>query len=400
MGLKNVEDKLIVEIKAALTVGGQLKVRTVDSLPSDWDQDMLRRFAKLAPAVLIAFVGGVVKETGASDSVTIESQWAVIAITAHASGEAARRRGDAQQIGAYEIVETLIPRLHGATIPDEGSLSLGEIQNLWNGDVEKQGLTVYAMRFTMPMTLVYQADIALLNDFITFDGKLDFAPRDMYLNLAGGAGNYASAPDSPAVSVVGDIDIRVLIAMNDWTPAGFAALVSKRSTPTAEYSFRVTAAGALDLFWYEGGVIKGPFVSTAAIGAPDGTAKWLRVTRDNDDGAGHHIITFYTSADGAKWTQLGNQIVTNGIAAPTDSANAVRLGSEVGDINFAIGKLYRAEIRSGIGGAIVAYFDADEATPNTVAFKALATGETWTLNGTAKIANDYLAEDIVTLPQT
>lgn len=176
MGIKNVEDRLIEKITSVLTVAGQKKVRTVEVLPSDWDKDMLRRFAAVAPAVLIAFSGGAVKEVGANDSVSIDAQWSVIAVTAHASGNAARRRGDGQQIGAFEICERLIPVLHGHTIEDEGSLALVAVENLWSGEIEKQGLAVYAMRFGLPMSLPYVADESALDDFETFDAKYDIPP--------------------------------------------------------------------------------------------------------------------------------------------------------------------------------------------------------------------------------
>lgn len=176
MGIINVEDQLIAKVKAALTVAGAQKYKTVDSLPSDWDKDMLRRFAAIAPAVLIAFSGGVPRETGANDAVTVDAQWSVIAVTAHASGNAARRRGDSQEIGAYEICERLIPELHGLTIEDEGTLSLVAIENLWSGEIEKQGLAVYAMRMSMPITLPYVADVETIDAFETFHGMYDIPP--------------------------------------------------------------------------------------------------------------------------------------------------------------------------------------------------------------------------------
>jgi phage gp37-like protein len=202
MGIKNVEDQLIAKCTAALTVGGQLKVRTVDSLPGDWDADTMKRLLRLAPAVLIAFSGGPVREVGANDAVTIDAQWSVIAVTAHASGEAARRRGDSQQIGAYEILESMIPKLHGETIPDEGSLSLVSIENLYSGEIDKQGLAVYAMRFALPMTLPFALDESTIDPFETFDAKYDIPPFAGELEYASWLADDFSASNPEARDTV------------------------------------------------------------------------------------------------------------------------------------------------------------------------------------------------------
>ena len=40
----------------------------------------------------------------------------------------------------------------------------------------------------------------------------------------GSAGNYASSPDHARLDIVGDLDIRIKLAMDDWTPSGFAPI--------------------------------------------------------------------------------------------------------------------------------------------------------------------------------
>src|SRR6266487_2938557 len=47
-----------------------------------------------------------------------------------------------------------------------------------------------------------------------------------YLVLPGMGGSYASAPDSPAISVTGDLDLRMKLAADDWTPVEEDALIS------------------------------------------------------------------------------------------------------------------------------------------------------------------------------
>lgn len=178
MGIKTVEDAIIAEIKTALTVGAQSLVRQVESLPGDWDADMLKQLLRLVPGVFIAFTGGV-RSASSGESAMIDARFSVIAATGHASGEAARRRGDSQQIGAYELIERLVPRLHGFTIPDEGSLRVIDVQNLYTGAIDKQGLAIYAATLELPnMALPSVLDEATLTPFEKFEVQWDIPTHE------------------------------------------------------------------------------------------------------------------------------------------------------------------------------------------------------------------------------
>jgi phage gp37-like protein len=168
MAIKAIEDNLIERIKVLLTT----KVRTVESLPGDWDADMFKRLLRMVPGVFVVFAGGAPKEYG-GESAFINARWVVIVATGNASGEAARRRGDGTQIGAYEILEQILAHLHGYNVPDEGSLSLVSLENLYSGEIDKQGLAVYAATFQMPMSLPADLDLASLTPFETFDAFYD-----------------------------------------------------------------------------------------------------------------------------------------------------------------------------------------------------------------------------------
>jgi hypothetical protein len=98
--------------------------------------------------------------------------------------------------------------------------------------------------------------------------------------------------------------------------------------------------------------------------------------------------------------QIGANVVTAGVVAIFNSNAALACGADSAGASSCVGKIFRAQLANGIDGALAADFAADEATPNTVSFKGLSTGETWTLNGTAVIASDFQAEDTVTLPQS
>ena len=407
MGLKNVEDAIVAEIRTALTVGGQLVVRQVDSLPGDWDAEMLKRLLRLVPGVFVAFIGGPAG-AASGETAAINARWSVIAATGHASGEAARRRGDSQQVGAYELIERLLPKLHGHTIADEGTLKLIDVQNLYTGEIDKQGLAVYAATFELPnMAMPSTLDEATLTPFATFDAKYDFAPRELFLDLPGGAGNGASTPDSVALSFAGDRGIPVRAALNDWTPAAESVLMGQWGVAGQNaWKLSVLPGGLLRFSYSTDGANAFNRDSTAATGFQDGTAHWVKPSVDVDDGAGNHVVNFLSSDDydpatgEGTWTPIGVPVVTAGAIAIFDSNAALGCGFDSAGASSCIGKVYRGRLLNGIDGALAADFRADDATPNTVAFKSLSTAETWTLNGTATIASEFQAEDTVSLPQS
>ena len=407
MGIATVEDAIIAEAKAALTFGGGLKVRAVVAAPGDWDAEMLKRkLLAMVPCVLVVFAGGPNDALG-GNTAGIDAHWRVIVATGHASGDAARRRGDSQEIGAYEIIERLIPRLDGFTVPDEGTLDLVELENLYSGEIDKQGLAIYGLTFTHTMAFPVSADAALITPFVTFNDKFDLAPRALYLNLAGGAGNYASTPDSAAIGFAGDRSVAVRVALNDWTPAAEQILAAQWGVAGQNaWKLSVLPAGQLRFSYSTNGANAFNRDSTVATGFQDGTPHWVKASVDVDDGGGNHVVTFWKSDDydvetgAGTWTQIGANVVTAGAIAIFNSNAALGCGADSAGASSCIGKIFRARLTNGIDGVLAAEFNADEATPNTVSFKSLSTGETWTLNGNAVIATDYQAEDTVTLPQS
>lgn len=171
-------------------------VRNVVSIPSDWSDDLLKQMLLLAPFVVVAFSGGSAPKPG-SIGAFIDATWEVYVGTAHASGEEARRLGDAQQMGAYELLERVVGLLHGHTVPDVGTLDLRRVDNFFTGQVERQGLAVYGAQFALPM-MRFEREAVGLDDFETFDAQYDVPPHDnAAAHAAWLAGNYTTtAPDA------------------------------------------------------------------------------------------------------------------------------------------------------------------------------------------------------------
>lgn len=211
--------------------------------------------------------------------------------------------------------------------------------------------------------------------------------RDRWLQLPGTSGAYASAPDTVALSITGDFCYLAKVALDDWTPAAINQIVSKWSGDGNLLRVLSGAdAGKLQLFWTPlvGGALSR--TSTVAVSATDGSIKWVAASLDVDNGAVGHDVKFWTSDDGATWTQLGTTVTTAGVTTVKDTAHQVIIGgrSDVTTENLD-GKVYYAEIRSGAGptlGSIVANPNFARLSGTTVTDDF---SNTFTMQGTASI---------------
>jgi hypothetical protein len=186
-----------------------------------------------------------------------------------------------------------------------------------------------------------------------------------YLYLPGVSGNYASTPDAAALDITGDIDLRVKVAMDDWTPSASNYLMAKNATSSSlSYGLYLDTSGKLVLVWSTNGTTVSSALSTVATGITDGATKWVRATLDVDNGASGNDVAFYTSDDGTTWTQLGTTVTTAGTTSIFNSTSVLEIGSRfVGTNGLSRGKFFRAQVRNGIGGTVA--FDANFETSIT-----------------------------------
>ena len=203
--------------------------------------------------------------------------------------------------------------------------------------------------------------------------------------LTGTAGDYFSTPDSVAASITGDIDIRVRVAMDDWTPSTNSIVAAKDQNGQRSWRLSIATDGKLQFLWFEGTVLKGNGKSSVATSFTNGVVQWIRVTLD--------VLTGdykYWTASGAilnptasDFTQLGSTLSISAATSIDDTASDIEVGSAFAGSSLPLaGKPYRAEILNGIDGTLAVDFDPPKATVNTATF-VTDTGETWTANGDA-----------------
>jgi hypothetical protein len=211
-----------------------------------------------------------------------------------------------------------------------------------------------------------------------------------YLSLPGVAGNYASSPDSAAVSVTGDIDVRVKCALADWTPAASSGLWAKwGASGHLSIGSYVATSGVIVTFLSSDGTNAVNAISSVGTGITDGATKWIRFTRVAATG----VSKYYLSDNGTAWTQLGTDIATTaGNIFDSDAVWAIGAGAS-GGATPVLGNFYRMQIRSNVlddGTGIV--FDADFTTTGRSFLESSSNHAVVTING------DQARESVSTIP--
>lgn len=194
--------------------------------------------------------------------------------------------------------------------------------------------------------------------------------------------SYASTPDSAANSLTGSIELTVKAALTDWTTASYKALIAKDDAATQRsYQFVTdqSSTGKLIFLYTTDGSTGRVATSTAAVPFADGSTGWVKVTYNSGTGT----VQFFTSSDGAIFTQLGTNVALTA-GAIFDSTTALTVGNLASLGEPQDGKIYYAEVRNGIGGPIIAAFDPGRAAAGAGSLVAY-TGEVWTINAPAAL---------------
>lgn len=225
-----------------------------------------------------------------------------------------------------------------------------------------------------------------------------------FLDLDGSPGSYASTPDAAPLDVVGDLDVR-WEGEGSWYSPGARTLIGKWDAAGNQRSYLMRIQdGHLYLTYSTDGTSAGAFFHARPLPALPRYAA-LRATLDVDNGSGGRTVRFYWAASlagpwvgfGTPSTLTGPITVHSGTApltiAPTD------LGQAVPRQPLA-GRVFAAEVLSGIGGTAVAAPDFTAQPLGTAAF-ADSAGRTWSYAGAAAVADrqELFVGEISSWPQ-
>ena len=205
-----------------------------------------------------------------------------------------------------------------------------------------------------------------------------------YVYLPGVASNYLSVPDAAALDITGDIDLRVRVALDDWTPTTEQQLIAKYLVTGNQRSYRLSirdTTGFVRLAWSNDGTAENFKQSTVAPTASDGQPLWVRATLTVNNGSSQNEVRFYTSSDGSTWTQLGSTVTTAGTTSVYASTSLLEVGTyNTGASNPAAFRCYRAQVLNGIGGTTVLDVDCNAITSAAATTFTATTGQTVTIN--------------------
>lgn len=224
---------------------------------------------------------------------------------------------------------------------------------------------------------------------------------ESYIEFPGTVDNILTVPDTGLTDLTGDMCVVAEIAPDDWSPAVLGTIISKWDSSQSSYRFFLNPAGTLGVSISANGsaatVNVNSSVNLSALA--DGETKWVAFTFDSDNGAGSYELRFWTSDDGATWTQLG---VTHTGAGPVPIFAGTRnlsIGGRPGQTQPFDGKIFNLAIRDGIGtaGAVggldVFTFDARRDLPADTAASSFvsSSGHTVTIGRSGSPSTSFVA---------
>ena len=223
--------------------------------------------------------------------------------------------------------------------------------------------------------------------------RLSVDGADTVLDLPSGVQfSRASTPDHASLDITGDLDVRIDARYDDWTAwAQPLEMIGKYDSGASnQRSWMLTLWRSHLLFYWSPTGLAVDEESEASIDLPVPASGRLavRVTLDVNDGAGGCVVTFYTAPTLAgPWTLLGTPTTVAGTTSILGGTAALTVGAAQGvSFETADGQVYGAEVRSGIGGTVVANPDFTAQTPGAGSF-ADGAGRLWTMSNGATLSN-------------
>jgi hypothetical protein len=224
-------------------------------------------------------------------------------------------------------------------------------------------------------------------------------------------GARAWTVDKAVLDITGDIEVRWDGEADRWTGVPGAILASKYFSVGDQRSWMLftDTFGYLYFTWSTNGTAANRRTAKSTVTLPAGAGRLaLRATLDVDNGAAGCTVTFYTSDTIAgSWTILGAAVTAAGTTSVHGGTSDVEIGTAnegqgwnvsftlvnlfSADVDPFVGKVYGFELYNGIGGTLVADFDATaQAVGDTSWSDGLGTPNTWTLEASAEISDaDY-----------
>ncbi|MFJ3705023.1 MULTISPECIES: hypothetical protein [unclassified Streptomyces] len=208
---------------------------------------------------------------------------------------------------------------------------------------------------------------------------------ESYLQLDGSTTSYARTPDAAALDITGDIDLRVELTAN-WQATGNFPLIGKYVTTTSQRSYMLRLESGWLALWFSTDGAATFFASQPLPPLPRRAA--LRATLDVNNGAGGWTASIYwaESMDGP-WNLIGVPFTQAGVTSIYNSSSPLDIAPpNVVNSSSLPGRVHRAEVRSGIGGTVVAAPDFRPRAEGATTW-ADSAGRTWSVGAAARVSD-------------
>lgn len=218
-----------------------------------------------------------------------------------------------------------------------------------------------------------------------------FTITDAYVLEPGTASNNVSTPHVVAYDPAGDMTVVTYIAPDSWRPATAQVIASDYNTAAdGAWQVRLNSAGTLSFAASVGGVAA--TTASTSIVVPntrDGFGKWLYFYRQSSNGQCDFKYSNdppSTAPESVTWTNIQiNRAGTLGVlTAPTTSVQVG--GFALGVSSPFAGKIFRTTLYHAVT-PVTKIWDMNPGDWSGVGntWVSAATGETWTINGTASV---------------
>jgi len=245
-------------------------------------------------------------------------------------------------------------------------------------------------------------------DLDVVSGTLKYHPANSLL-LDGVSGSYASAPDSPAASITGDITLVGYHDVDIFPPVTTnAALASKFVETGNQRSYRAEIAITTGYLQFLTSVDGTAVVTSASDAAPVPTTGFhWKVSHDVSANTANYYVSYQDkniASSSVTWVQLGSADIAHTSGGIYDSTAIVEIGSyATGTLGTKSGTVSRASIISGLdstatpavdfnpanqgqlsGTDSATFFGAEMLTPSSRTINATD----WTESGTGSITDN------------
>lgn len=215
------------------------------------------------------------------------------------------------------------------------------------------------------------------------------------LSLPLGFFGYASTPDTSALDITGDIDVRFDGTLNNWlapdsttSPLNTVVLMAKLGSDGDKSWMFGVRKGTLYFEWSPDGTTVYSTYSTVPLSVGPGSRMAVRACLDVNNGNGGCTITFYTAPTiNGPWAPLGDPFTAAITTSLFASTAPLTVGSQLYfSFTPSRGKVHAAQVRNGINGTVVANADFSAQAIGARSFTDTA-GRSWDLSTSASITN-------------